>query len=268
MPIRQRVQHDGVEGIRVGRLNAGINTTFIIYRIGASLIDTGPPNQWSEIKRFIQEKPVSQLLLTHHHEDHSGNAARIARLCNLTPYAPALSQAKLSSGYRTPALQKFIWGSPRPVDTQVLPDSLSLVDGTSVTAIHTPGHAKDLTCYFMPDKGWLFSGDLYISPSLKYLRSDENLADLICSIQKVMAYDFDVIFCPHKGVVTDGKKAMQQKLDNLLALSAKAQQLNQEGVSIDNITKQLLGPEDLLSKLTRYNICKANLIREALQVPL
>ncbi len=106
MPIRERYKLGKVEGARVGRFNRGINTTFIIYRIGNNLVDCGPSNQWRAVKRFVDEQPVETILLTHHHEDHSGNAARIAKQNQITPFAPELSQKKLSGGFHTPIWQK------------------------------------------------------------------------------------------------------------------------------------------------------------------
>ena len=209
MPIHQRYALDDVDGVRVGRFKGGINTSFIVYRLGEALIDAGPANQWPAVRAFVDERPVGKLLLTHHHEDHGGNADRIARYCGLTPFAPALSQAKLRLGYPTPLTQKLIWGSPRPVETQTLPEMTELDDGTRLQAIHTPGHAKDLHVFFLPDRGAVFSGDLYISKSLRYLRSDERLDQLVDSIRKVLALDFTTLFCPHRGILEDGGQTGQ-----------------------------------------------------------
>ena len=56
MPIRKEYRFDNGEhsvlGTRVGRFNLGINTTFIVYRMGDTLIDTGPSNQWREVSRY------------------------------------------------------------------------------------------------------------------------------------------------------------------------------------------------------------------------
>ena len=268
MPIRKRYQHDIVTGARVGRFDLGINTNFIVYRIDDTVIDCGPPNQWQYVKTFLGDKPIRQLLLTHHHEDHSGNANSIAASFNLTPLAPALSYEKLKQGYKIPPIQKLIWGNPVPVETVSLPDDLRLCDGSKVIPVHTPGHAKDLTCYFIPDKKWLFSGDLYISRSLKYLRADEDLSQLIDSIRKVLELDFEILFCPHRGIVEEGKQAMMDKLDNLLRLCEESQALKGQGMSEKQIVKKVLGKEDGISYLSAFNISKINLIREALKVSL
>lgn len=266
MSVRKYYRHQTVDGIKVGRLNAGINTNFIVYRVGDTLIDTGPSNQWRYVKPFVEKAPVNQVLLTHHHEDHSGNAARIAKLCDLTPKAPELAYEKLAKGYKTPVVQKVVWGSPIPVETQSLKDVETFSDGTLVVPVHTPGHAKDLTCFHVPERGWLFSGDLYIAKSLKYLRSDEDLPQLMSSIQKVLRLDFETVFCPHAGIIEDGKEALKSKLQNLITMCQKAQALEKEGRSIEEITQQVLGEEDMMSKISRYNISKGNLIEGALKV--
>ena len=272
MTVRNTYEYENgpysVYGFRTGRFDFGINTTFIIYRIGETLIDAGPTNQWSTIKRVLKPLAIKTLLITHHHEDHSGNANRISKLKKLTPYAPLLGQDKLAKGYPTPLIQKLIWGSPLKVHTQTLPESLIVNDNSDsqveVIAIPTPGHAKDLTCLFLPEQKYLFSGDMYISKSLKYLRADENLTQLIDSLRKLINLDFEILFCPHRGIVEQGKKALEEKLENLLDLCNKSQKLMQDGLDEERIVNELLGPEDGLAKISKFNISKGNLIRQAM----
>lgn len=268
MPVRQTYTFENVTGVKVGRLNQGINTQFIVYRIGDTVIDTGPSNQWSHVKGFLSQQPVNQLLLTHHHEDHSGNAKRIAQLFDLVPKAPELAREKLASGYKTPLLQRIVWGSAIPVETRALESEERLSDDSLVLPVHTPGHAKDLTCFYLPEQGYFFSGDLFIARKLKMLRADENLSQLIDSIKKVLKLDFKTLFCPHGGIVENGKEALSEKLNNILDVCEQAQALKQSGASLEEITKRVLGPEDMIAKLTGGNFCKTNLIQQGLEVNL
>jgi len=268
MPIRQYYKHENVEGCKIGRFNLGINTQFIVYRIGDTVIDAGPSNQWRHVKSFLNQSPVRQLLLTHHHEDHSGNAERIAKKFNLTPRAPSLSQAKLANGYRTPLIQKLIWGNPKKTKTDAINETEYLSDGTSIVPVHTPGHAKDLTCYLLPERGYFFSGDLYIARNLKLLRSDENLPVLVESLRKAIRLDFKTMFCPHGGIFENGKEMLTTKLNNILTLCEKAQKLKKQGLSHQQITLKLLGPENMVGKLSRGNFSKINLIKQSGQVAL
>lgn len=268
MPIHNRYQHETVEGVRVGRFNKGINTTFIVYRFDDTLIDCGPTNQWSAVKPFVAEKSVRQLLLTHHHEDHSGNACDISRQCNITPLAPQLAIERLANGYSIPPIQKLIWGTLKPVNTQPYPDDIRLSDGSEVLPIHTPGHADDLHCFYIPQQGWLFSGDLYISKSLRYLRREENLFDLMRSINKVLQLDFEVVFCPHRGILQEGKSALKGKLDNLKELVEQIQDKAARGMSEKSITKAVMGGESMFTLVTLKDFSKLNLVRQALKVDL
>lgn len=264
MPIRKRYLFSDVEGIRVGRINLGINTTFIIYRLGDTLMDAGPSNQWPEVRSFLQQHPVRQLFLSHHHEDHSGNAARISEWCQLMPYAPQQAIDKFTNGYPTPLLQKLIWGSPMAVHTQPLPEQAEVEGYGRLQPIHTPGHAKDLHCFYLPERGWLFSGDLYIAQSVRMLRKDEKLDQIMTSIAKVLKLDFEVLFCPHRGVVEEGKQALTDKLNRMLALCQRAKALHQQGYDEKEVIRVILGPEEMLTYLSGFNFSKRHLIRQAI----
>ncbi|MBV1908036.1 MAG: MBL fold metallo-hydrolase [Kangiellaceae bacterium] len=268
MSIRQHYQFENVLGRKVGRFNLGLNTQFIVYRIGDTVFDTGPSNQWRHVKSFITQSPVKKLLLTHHHEDHSGNAQRIASLCKLIPRAPALSQKKLNKGYPTPLIQKIIWGSPKRTISTEIDDIEYLSDGNPIYPIATPGHAKDLTCYHLPVQGYFFSGDLFIARKLKLLRSDENLQQLVDSLRKAIALDFKTMFCPHGGVVENGKSALQSKLDYILNLCDKTQTMYRQGTDTHQIMIELLGPEDAIGKISRGNLSRRNLIEQCKLVEL
>lgn len=268
MPIRQEYKHDIVKGRKVGLLKMGINTQFIVYRIGDTVFDAGPSNQWRHVQSFLSQLPVTQLLLTHHHEDHSGNAQRIAKLYNITPKAPALAQAKLAKGYPTPLIQKIVWGNPKPVKTEPLKDVEYLSDGSTIKPIATPGHAKDLTCFLLPEQGYFFSGDLYIARTIKLLRSDENLSQLVESLNKAISLDFDILFCPHGGIIENGKQALRSKRDRILELCNKVQALDKKGWETEQISLQLLGSEDIVSKLSRGNFSRLNLVNQCRLVEL
>ena len=75
MAIEQRISFADVEGLRAGRFNFAVNTAATCYRLGSTLIDSGCANRWRQVRTFIEEQPLQQVLLSHHHEDHSGNAA-------------------------------------------------------------------------------------------------------------------------------------------------------------------------------------------------
>jgi glyoxylase-like metal-dependent hydrolase (beta-lactamase superfamily II) len=263
----QRVEHEGVEGLRVGRVGNKINTTVFLYRIGDTVIDTGPPNQWAAVRRFLQEKPPRQVLATHHHEDHAGNLAVIAREFGCPVFAPVASIPALEQGFHLQLIRRIVWGSPQArVRATPFPDEIPAGPGNCLTPIATPGHSPDLTCLLEPDRGWLFAGDLFIASKILYLRRDEDLAVMLESLRLIQRYDFDTVFCSHRGIVPDGKKALKKKLDNLEALCEQAGSLYRAGNDSGAITRQLLGKESLASWISGGDFTKRNLIEACLRV--
>ncbi|BBM00292.1 MBL fold metallo-hydrolase [Microbulbifer sp. GL-2] len=267
MSVRESFRYQDLDALRVGRFNMGVNTTFVVYRLKGTVIDTGPSNQWRYVKPFIQSGPINQLLLTHHHEDHSGNAGVIHRLTGVQALAPEQTIGILKKGFRIPPMQKLFWGTAGKAEAAPLPQEIS-IGKEKVVPLFSPGHAKDMTCYLIQERGWLFSADLYIANYLKFLRIDEHIPTLLKSIKGVLDQQFDVILCPHRGVVEKGWHQLNEKYEFLLNLTGESQELQKKGLSLEEITLRLLGKEGLVSKLTGYNFCKRNLIASCLAVDL
>jgi len=263
--VIERFEAEGVEGIRVGRWPIGINTSVIVYRLGETLIDTGPANMWGAVRRFVAEKPVARVLLTHHHEDHSGNAAHIAETFGVPVYAPAEGLTWLAQGYRIHAYRRFFWGVPACLTAEALPEEVALEGGRRLRVVHTAGHAVDQTCLLEPEQGWLFTGDVFIASTMRYMRTDEIFDEILDSLRRVLELSFDTIFCAHRGVVRHGHAAIQAKLDGLKALREQARALQHKGRSTNSITRRLLGSEDIVTWLTWGHFSKRNLIRGCIE---
>ena len=261
----ERIEHHDVEGIRVGRFTSRINTTCILYRIGSTVIDTGPPNQWRTVRRFLDEHDVQRVVVTHHHEDHSGNLASIRRAHNARVYSPARGIAPLRDGYALRPYQRIVWGRPGRVTAEPTPREIEIAPGRTLRAIPCPGHSADMTCYLDGERGWLFTGDLFISQKAYYLRRDEDVFQQIESLRRALTLDFDTLLCSHRGIVTSGKDALRAKLQSLENLCERAGRLRDEGRSLREITRLLLGREDTLSWITGLHFCKRNLVRSCLE---
>lgn len=266
MPIVQRITHEAVEGLRAGRFDFGLNTASTCFRLGDTLIDTGCANRWSQVRAFVTERPLRQVLLTHHHEDHSGNATRIWRQTGARILAPQASLAPLLQGWSMRPYQRLLFGRPQRVAAKPVPDRLALADGFSLQTIATPGHAADLVCYLEPERGWLFTGDLFISERTRFLRRDEELEPHMASLHRLLGYDFETIFCAHRGVVDNAHAALAAKIEHLETLCGEARRLRQQGLSAKAITLRLLGREERVSLVTGWHFTKRNLINACLKL--
>lgn len=262
----QRLDWGPVEGLRVGRFSFGVNTTFVVYRIGSTLIDAGPPNQARRVLAFARERRLDYLLLTHHHEDHSGNAAPLQKLWpEAAVLAPAASLPLLEGGFPIHFYRRQVWGVPQRLRAQPLPEQLDDLSGNRWQVIPTPGHADDMVAFFEPERGWLFAADLYVATRVRYARPEDRLHLEIESLRKTSQLDFETLFCSHRGPIARGPEALKNKLDYLLSLRQEVCELHQRGWSRKRILRQTLGREDHVSWLSGFHFCKSNLVEACLR---
>jgi len=267
MAVIEQVNFGPVSGMRVGRFNKGINTSFIVYQYQDVVIDTGPINQWQYVESFIKQHKINHALITHHHEDHSGNAYYLKNNCQLTLHTNQLCSEILKLPFDIPFIQKLIWGTGKAVETEVLTNKFISNENLELDVLLTPGHTPDMSCFFDKEEGFLFTGDLYIASKVRYFHKDENLTKQLQSLNKVLALDFDTAFCPHRGIMTKGKQDLTNKRDFILELASQVKILAQQGLSIKEIQKKLLGKEDMFTLVSKFHFTKQGLIEACLKLP-
>ncbi len=129
------------------------------------LIDTGLPGADAPIaaylaKLHIAPKQVTNILVTHLHNDHTGNLARLQKLTGGRTHAHWLEAAFIAARpkYDGPGVPP---AHPTEVDHRLQDgDRLDLAGG--LVAYHTPGHTPGHLAYYHPGRKWLFSGDLFM----------------------------------------------------------------------------------------------------------
>lgn len=264
MAEHERLRHGDIEGLRVGRFGGKVNTTCILWRIGDTLVDAGPPSEWRPVRRFVGERPLRRVVVTHHHEDHAGNLARLAA-DGMEVLAPDESLGPLADGFPLQLYRRLIWGRPRRVRAEPLPPTVDPGDGSALEPVLLAGHSPDMTCFLERRRRVLFGADLYVARRQRYLRADESLVGILASLRRALELDFDTLLCAHGGVVEDGKGRLRQKLEYFEELCGRAARLAGDGLDVERIARRLLGPEDRVSRLSRLHFSKRNLIRGCLE---
>jgi glyoxylase-like metal-dependent hydrolase (beta-lactamase superfamily II) len=202
---------------RVTANNAGPFTfhgtnSYIVGRDRLAVIDPGPDDEahLETLLAAIAGKPVSHILVSHTHRDHSPLAARLKALTG----APVLAE-----GPHRPARALRI-GEVNPLDasadTGFMPD-IALTDGEVIDggewrlrAILTPGHAANHAVFALDGTGILFSADHVMGWSTSIVAPpDGAMADYMASLDKLIARP-DRLFLPgHGGPVREPQKFMR-----------------------------------------------------------
>lgn len=269
MSLIHEVNHPVVGGIRVGSVdskgNYRITGSCIVYQIGNTVIDTGPAREWRIVRDFFQAKEIERALITHYHEDHSGNGKHFQQQLGCQVHSHAHNHDTLSNGFKLSLARKRAFGLVECFSPSELPAQVTTGNHLTLQPVHLPGHSHDMTGYFEPNEGWLFSGDLYIASKVKYMMAEEDVGQLIDSLRAALALEFDTLFCSHRGVIDDGKNALGRKLDFIVSLREEVAHLHERGLNARAITRKLLGREDATRLLSFNQLTKINVVRACLK---
>ena len=177
----------------------GGNTTVRLAKDGVILVDTKNPGdaiykELLEKIKTVTPLPVKYVIITHHHNDHSGNSVAFENdgipvlghreeMENIEKYTPA-------GGARKPAQPSIVYStSPFTVD----------VGGTKAVAYHfAPGHTSGDTLVYFPDVKVVSGGDdvVAVTPNTDYPFGGSVLG-WQTTMNALMKLDFDTVIPGH-----------------------------------------------------------------------
>lgn len=240
MKVIESFNFQEVQGYKFGRSMYGVPKLYShIYYVDGLLIDTGHRRMSSDILKKIKHLAVNQILITHHHEDHSGNIAMLQECFDAPIYGSALCCEMMKNPPSISLSQKMTWGD-RPSYHNIIPiGSKVSTDKYEFQIIDIPGHARDMIALYEPNQKWLFSADLYVNSYIGYFLQAESMSQQIASIKKVLELDFDVLLCGHNPQFKGGKAKLEKKLKFLEEFEHDVLLEYQKGKSANEIFKAL-----------------------------
>lgn len=178
-----------------------------VYRLGDILVDTGGTRVTEALLDELAIDPPKRIVLTHQHEDHSGNvAAIVARFGEMSVHAPRALVAFLTTFERVPPYRAYFWGDPLPLPAHLLVpydagDAFEAA-GHRMVARHTPGHTPPHHAFVLQDGQavYVLSGDLYSSRPLEaFLES--SMEDTVRTYRDVASFGDALRMLPTHGWV-------------------------------------------------------------------
>ncbi|MGE0501530.1 MAG: MBL fold metallo-hydrolase [Rhizobiaceae bacterium] len=179
--------------------------SYIVGRDTVAVIDPGPDDDahLAALVAAIDGRPVSHILVSHTHRDHSPLAARLKR---------GTGAVTVGEGRHRPS-RPLNLGELNPLDASadlefepdiVLRDGESIDgDGWRLTAVHTPGHTANHIGLALEGTGILFSADHVMAWATSIVAPpDGAMSDYMASLDKLLGRE-DRLYLPgHGGPVT------------------------------------------------------------------
>jgi len=261
--VIRREEHGEVAFYRMARRVAGWPMYWTgAYLVDGWLIDCGPPATARAFVRALQGTTLEGLVVTHHHEDHMGAAAALLAARGLEAHVHAAGVPLLEGGFEQEGYRRLAWGRPPRVRARALGAEVT-TRSLRLEVVHTPGHAPDHVCFFERERGWLFTGDLFLAERLRYLRADEDLDALIASLDRVSSLPARQAFCAHRGPVRGGVDALRRKRDHLVSGRDRARALLAQGLPEREVARRVVGREGFLTWYSGGRFAARNFVRAA-----
>jgi glyoxylase-like metal-dependent hydrolase (beta-lactamase superfamily II) len=135
----------------------------------------------------------------------------------------------------------------------------------SFRAIYTPGHSPDHICLHEQNRGWLFSGDLFVGGYDRALRAGYDIWKIIDSLKRVVRLPLTRLFPGSARVREQPVQEIISKIDYLEDLGNRVQDLYSKGWSKSQIARHLLGKTMWVEIVTLGQFSRYNLIRSFLR---
>ncbi len=200
-----------------GRFTGEGTNTWLVGDRALAIIDPGPadPRHLAAIIAAAAKRPVTHILLTHAHRDHSDGITALKRetgaVVRAMPRDPP-NHHRSDDQTPSPSGADFIaWDVP--IDLALAHGDTFNAGDAAFVAVHTPGHAPDHLCFALSGSGVLFSGDHVMGWSTSVIAPPEgHMGRYLDSLEAVLARP-EVRYLPgHGGEIADGRRTAKTYL--------------------------------------------------------
>jgi glyoxylase-like metal-dependent hydrolase (beta-lactamase superfamily II) len=232
-----------------------------------AVIDPGPdlPDHVAALRRVLNGRAISHILITHTHRDHSPAATALkawsgAKIFAFGPHPsfhPLRSSLARGPATTTSPASADAHGGGGPVlgegvadesgDRDFVPDELVrdgdvlAGDGFTLECLYTPGHISNHICYALREEKALFTGDHVMGWSTTIVAPpDGNMADYIRSLERLIARDDAILYPTHGSPIAKPGPFLRASLAHRRLREAQIKTCLAEGAdTIDAIVARL-----------------------------
>lgn len=196
-----------------------------VYIVGngrdVAVIDPGPdiPAHVDALKRALEGKRLTHILVTHTHSDHSPAAAPLKQWSGAKTYAYGPhGSGKAEEGVKVEE------GGDRDFvpDVRVKDRDVISGNGFAFDCVYTPGHTSNHMCFALREEKALFTGDHVMGWSTTVVAPpDGDMAAYMASLRKLLARDDAVLWPTHGGPVKNPKPFIEAYIEHRLEREAQ-----------------------------------------------
>ena len=207
---------------RVIRVTAGNGSIMTGPGTNTYLVGGGPTNEWAAIDPgpaldvhveailAAAPGPITRIFATHTHTDHSPATVALKARTGAVVHGLAARHREWQDGTFVPDVT--LTGGER----------IELVPGSTLAAIHTPGHASNHLCYLLEEEKTLFTGDHVMQMSTVVINPpDGDMRAYIDSLRSLLGLELDWLAPGHGFLMAEPRQAMEKVIAHRLGRETK-----------------------------------------------
>jgi quinoprotein relay system zinc metallohydrolase 1 len=240
-----------------------VNVGFIVTEAGVVVIDTGPSRRYGQALRAsiarVTDKPIIQVLLTHHHPDHVlGNQAftdvPIGALAGTTELLKQQGDAMAENMYRM--VGDWMRGTEVVLPTQVVEPGTRTIGSHPLRLLGLRGHTGADLAILDEKTGVLFAGDLVFFERALTTPNSPGLEVWQADIDTLQALPWKQVVAGHGPVASDARPFAQMRdylgwLDGLMRDGAT------QGKDMAEMIRSPIPERFAAISLTRYELIRS-----------
>jgi glyoxylase-like metal-dependent hydrolase (beta-lactamase superfamily II) len=208
--------------------NPGVMTgpgtnTYLVGERELAVIDPGPEDA-AHVRGILAAGAgrIRWILCSHTHLDHASATLTLQKATGARIAAMAPAPPTASTGAAAGAGEHNM----RLVLDRALADGDSLeLDGVTLRAVFTPGHASNHLCFLLTETGMLFSGDHIMQGSTVVIAPpDGNMRDYLQSLRRLLRLDIAVLAPGHGYLIGHPHAEAERLIQHRLARESKVRQ--------------------------------------------
>lgn len=240
-----------------------VNTAFIVTAQGVVVIDSGPSKRYGEALRkaiaSVTDKPVIQLLLTHHHPDHVlGNQAfrdvPIGALPGTTLLLQQQGDAMAENMYRM--VGDWMRGTEVVLPTQALAPGVKSFGNHDLQLLSLGGHTGADLAILDQRTGVLFAGDLVFYQRALTTPNSPGLSVWLADIATLQGLPWTQVV-PGHGPVANDARPFEQMRDYLAWLDQLLRDGATHGSDMGEMIRSSIPERFAAISLSRYELIRS-----------
>lgn len=188
-----------------GMLTGPGTNTYLVGQDEVMVIDTGVADSAHlDAIEAAAPGPITKILITHAHPDHSKGARELAQRTGATV---------LAHPYRLQGIRDEHFYADEYLQEG---DEVSAA-GCTLRCLHTPGHAADHLCFLRADDGLLFAGDHVMEAvTVVIAPPDGDMRDYLASLDRLQSEPVRIIAPAHGGLMHAPAKTFDDIIEHRL----------------------------------------------------